>query len=898
MHDLLDMTRAAADAHARFAHKRQALMDEATRPDIGDPLARASALTALTDDWLTLLWRECAPDAPCRLHALGSYGRRLLSFYSDLDVLVEVLDPAWLDDPSATLAVERWMAWCRHARLKLSHVVRTEAQSVAELSRDPRTPIALLDARPLGALDGVGQDHAARAAAFLRADDDGRRFCQALLDGMRARHSQHGQTVYLLEPDVKAGVGGMRDAQALCWAATARWDITLLGEQPAADAPGWDEGQRSLLRAHLSWMLGVRQALHARHGRKHDRLNFPDQLAIAGQSSDHDLAARTAIESLMRAHYSHARGLSQTALRALRQWAAHLPAPRPMTGPGQLVVTGPLLARDATDPLTPSEVFSALAIARDHDLELAPALEAEILRACERWDDATRDSLEVRRGLHALLLPLHQDARSSERLLALGVLTAALPELSPLLCHVHHDTYHVYTTDTHTLLCLERARRLLSGAPDVAADRWPMFRQIAAQIPQPELLLWAALFHDVGKNRGGDHSRIGAAMIPELGRRLGLDEGAREELAFLVREHLCLSHTARRRDISDRRVLRDLAARIRTVEALDLLTALTFCDITTVGPQVMTDWTAQLLTQLHHRLRAVIERGESAWTQQRAQVVARRAALRELLTPEAEDPDAASAQARVEEFLRDVPATHAATCQLDALARQLLVYAQSLRLDAPVARWTRLSELGITEVIVSCPDRPGALAMMAGALSACGLDILTAEIITTASGHILDLFRVMPQAQHQPGAPAPPEPDARRLDELVHVLTGALAGTLDVDALLNRRLAAQRLAPRPAPSVPCEIVIDQEASDDLTILEVKAADRPSLLYRIATVLHAHGLATRFSKVDSQGNKAVDVFYVEDALRGGKIEGARLDRVCADILEDITADPTHAPGGPV
>lgn len=903
-----------------YIKQRRELIDQALANPQGQGLVLAQRLSALTDRWLIDLWQEATREAlgpeDAVLYALGGYGRQQLCPGSDLDVLIELKDPARLEDPALAPGLERWMTWVRQVRLKLALATRTIAQGKEQLELDVRTPIALLDARHLWGNDELLERGTGKQAALkhLRGQDEGISFVNQLIQGHLGRRQRHGQTIYLLEPDLKSGLGALRDLHTLHWAASVRWGIDVLSELD--EHHGWDQPMQDQYKRALDWILSLRHQLHTRHERKHDRLHFADQEylakgslletytetheeASAAQALDESTIAARA-ERLMRAHYAQTRqGLRMTE-RLLRRWSVRqLESPTPINArfgqaQGQLYL---IMAPQGGAMLEAAQVFEALKLAFERELQLEATLEQQLAQAIEGWGVKEREDPALIQAFLELLTHTTDDNQQGQRLLDLGVLVAMMPEFAPLWCHVQHDLYHVYTTDQHTIYCVERARCMLSATPlkDEVVARWPAFAQIAAQLRQPRLLILAALMHDVGKNRGGDHSRKGAQLVPEMGQRLGLEHDEIERLAFLVREHLCLSRTARRRDLSDVRVIRDLAAKIRSTETLNLLTALTFCDMSTVGAEVMNDWNAALLLQLHQRLKAFIEHGIAhLWQGTQRKVAALRQQLRQTLqhTPPAQ-LEGLSEQARqdlLDEFLRDVPFQSIAAWDHDLLL-SLFETSCRRRSEGKTAMQIKLDEhTGVHELLIATTDRPGALAKLAGVLSASGLNILTAEILTTASGFALDLFRVLPQSHHS--ANAPPEPlSASRQQRLLELLWRVMDGDEDVEALLRQRQASSRLSPRQVPSVETSVEGLQTLSDDFTVLEIKTEDRTGLLFEIASTLHKSQLNTHFSKIDSLGNKIIDTFYVEDARCGGKLSQQRLDEVVLAL--EATLAQLHA-----
>ena len=867
----------------------------------------AESLRVLTDRWIVALWQQAIPaqmSDGISLFATGGYGRRELALHSDVDLLVAVHDDDLANDERFELAIERLMAWSRQTRVSLSHAVRTAEQTRHAIVEDRRTPIALLDSRHLSGPKTEGDvfdvdfivDH-------LRGDDQGITFVAGLVEGLRHRAARHGKTVFLLEPDLKNGEGGLRDINYIAWAARVRWRLDV--RRDIDEQRGWSESHRQDYRQGLDALLSMRNRLHLLRERKQDRLTFREQEALArlieygpvsdvdqalaavdqarkaaeAQATTQDEALHDAIEDAMGRHYRRARKVATTCERVLRHWCTEKDSAPTRHGPFE--VRRELLSLADEQGWSDQAVFDALELAGQGDRLLDPRLETRIEEQVRSWPTGDDAPELLTRRLRDLLVDSDIGERTSRRLLELGILTRMVPEFEPLVCHVQHDLYHVFTTDVHSIKCLEEGRALLSTAPE--DHRWPVFAHVAADIDDPTVFLLACLFHDIGKNRGGGHSEKGARMMEDVGPRLGLSPTQVERLSFLVRHHLALSNTSRRRDISDPEILEEMAQLIGSPKGLAELTALTYCDMATVGPEVLNDWSASLLIELYRRLREVLGPSEVVSAQQ-SQAPYRRRLTRAI---EAHfDLDGKYC----EDFVDDLPPAHLSTSTVAELLRQYDAYCQAMDSDDKLAiTCVALPDRGVTELIVSSSDRPGTLSRIAGAIASVGVNIMAANIVTTNSGRTLDIFHV---AHFNPRAVPPERPrpvdGERRLERLRERVADALLDRIDVDETLRRRLDEQRLAPRPVPAVPTEVCVDDEASSRFTVLEVRAPDRLGLLYSIAQTLLENQVNTKISRVDSLGSQAIDVFYVEE-MDGTPLSEERTDQVVQALLTQLIDD---------
>ncbi|MEZ4462166.1 MAG: ACT domain-containing protein [bacterium] len=435
---------------------------------------------------------------------------------------------------------------------------------------------------------------------------------------------------------------------------------------------------------------------------------------------------------------------------------------------------------------------------------------------------------------------------------------------------------------------MEAGRALILGGPTSLAARWPYLAEVVEGIEDPDTFIFSCLVHDIGKNRGGDHSRKGAAMMASIGPRMGFDAHQTERLTFLVREHLSMARIARRRDLGDLRVIRDLASKVRTTGTLRMLTLLTFCDMATVGDDVLNDWNASLLFSLYRRVKALLAHGaESMWQEAEG----RGTTQGELIAACHDDRNVGALGSAVDGFFRDIPVGHIMDTPVDGLIRQFEVYRRVGRQDAPVIEFVPDEQLGTTEVIVAARDVPGALAAITGTLSAAGLNILSAQILSTGSGRTLDIFRVARSGGAGHAASTASQAalvDPRRIAQVTGRLEGVLTGKLAVEDLLVQRINEQKLPERALPSVETMVSVVPDASEQFTVIEIRAPDRIGLLYQISSTLGRHGVNIHLSKVDSVGTQVIDTFYVEKPT-GGPLDPEALPPLL-QALEDVVRSP--------
>ncbi|MDH6129194.1 [protein-PII] uridylyltransferase [Kitasatospora sp. GP82] len=796
-----------------FAAARARLLAE---PGRGGAERRA-ALAALADDWLTELYGACGAPSGTALVAVGGYGRGELSPRSDLDVLLlhqGALDPR--------LPERIWYpVW--DGGTALDHSVRTVAEARAVAAEDLKAQLGLLDARHLAgdpALTATLRSAVLadwRAAAAKRLPEL-RRLCLE-------RAERHGELSFLLEPDLKEARGGLRDVAALN-AIAASW---------LADAP------RDGLDAAAAKLADVRDALHLTTGRATERLGLHDQDQVAAQLGVLDAdtllrqvyeAARTiayagdvtwrAVERILAARVSRGRRVARLAFpfTGVGRGAgavAHGAIERRPLAEGVVEQDGEAVlaqsARPAQDPVLPLRAAAAAAqagLAVGHSTVRRLAAETRPLPV--PWPDEAREQLITLLGAGESCLPVW------EALEAEGLITRLLPDWERVRCRPQRNAVHRWTVDRH----------LVETAVKAAA----MTRRVA----RPDLLLVAALLHDLGKGWPGDHSEAGEVIVRDVAVRMGFDKADTETLALLVRHHLTLIDTATRRDPDDPATIDLVTKVVGTLPHLELLHALTEADATATGPAAWSSWRASLVDRLVDRVAAQLAGA---------------------------DPFPAEAEPTVDQ---ERLAVEAARTGEPALA--LLAQAQQDAFGS--------EPMGV-ELTLAIPDRPALLSTAAGVIALHRLTVRSAALRLLdpiGEGPVL-LIRWKVAAEYG----ELPEADRLRAD-----LRRALDGSLDVARKLAERDAA---APRRRgiTTPPPVVAVAPGASSSATILEVRAHDAPGLLHRIGRALDAAGVVVRTAHVSTLGADAVDAFYLTDP-EGRPLTPERAGEVAAQVREAL------------
>ncbi len=822
-------------------------------------------LAAITDDTLRSLWAACEMPSALALLGVGGYGRGQLFPHSDVDVLLLLPDPAAgqsAEDVANThqASVERFITACWDSGLEIGSSVRSVADCVAESQRDVTVQTSMLEARLIvGAATAFRRFRKAYAKAL-----DPQAFLVAKTLEMRQRHTKFENTPYSLEPNCKESPGGLRDLQVILWVARA----ARLGQS-------WDELAKSgiatahevrQIKRNEATLSSIRLRLHLLARRREDRLVFDLQTAVA--ESFGDVALMTpegrlktrASEALMKRYYWAAKAVAQLNQILLLNIQERLnPNTHELRPLNERFFEKAGMIEVASDDLYQREPHAILETfliyQRNMGIKGLSARTLRALYAARGVMDARFRADPVNRGQFLQILQQPSGITHALRLMnQTSVLGRTLWVFRRIVGQMQHDLFHVYTVDQHILMVVRNVRRFFMVEH---SHEYPFCSQLAAGWDKPWILYTAALFHDIAKGRGGDHSDLGVAEVRRFGRAHGLADhrSGREDLAlieFLVREHLSMSRIAQKEDLSDADVVRAFAKRVGTERRLTALYLLTVADIRGTSPKVWNNWKGKLLDDLY---RATLRMLGGRAPDRDAEIEARK---REALVELAFNSQPHEAHKLLWDTLDVRYFMRHDASDIAWHTRQLsrhLYQAMQAQPPQPVGTLVRARQSPVgdgLEVMVYTPDQPDLFARICGYFDQGGYSIIDAKVHTANNGYALDTFVVVTQAlpEHYRELTVMVE------QELARVLQTGGALPQPSQGRVSRRVKSFPIAPR------VDLQPDERAQRWL--LTISASDRAGLLYRIARVLARHRINLELAKISTLGERVEDTFLIDGA----------------------------------
>ena len=815
-----------------------------------------------------LLFRHKNPFA---LVAVGGYGRRDLCLHSDIDALIlfDSKVPASAKNMAEDIFYPLW-----NLGFDLGHGIRSVKDCLGLASENLEALTSLMDARficgesplYLGLMERLEKKILPRRGATLS---------RWLEEQNQMRMAVFGDASSLLEPNLKEGIGGLRDYHHLLWLAKAFFhlrtpkDLEYSGILSHREYAG--------LESHLKFIHLVRNHLHRESARKNDRLTFDHQERIAEVLAFEDQEDHLAVEQFL--SQLHA---SMASIKSLHRSFVftHFPGLRrngPGSGPSEGLhapfrleqgeIDFPSATRILSDPLLLLDIFVE-GVKAGHPLSL------ESKRLVREFsylvDDSFRASDRAARGFLSILNAPNA-FEALDQMQETGFLCVFIPEFEPVQDRVQFDDYHLFPVGRHSLQTVRNLKSLQQ-------ERDILLTDILLDLPAAEPLFVAALFHDIGKT-GKDHAAKGAVLAKAILKRFGYDRERTDDVCFLVRHHLLLAETATRRDLNDEKIVVQCAEVIGTIERLKMLYLLSWADGKATGPRAWNDWIANLVLELFFKVLHILERGELATPDASRRIRHSMQQVRRQIGDQLSPAD--------QEILFDVmPPNYLIETPPRAIARHITLYATLRQTGTAGLGGAFCLEAqaepssGTYEVTFLAGDRAGLFSDVAGVMALNNINILSARIYTWRDGTAVDIFTVTP--------PLDPIRTEEVWERIKRDLAVTFQGRLHLADRLQQKAEPTILSRKKTLARQTRVHVDNEPSDFYTLVEVFTDDRIGLLYRITHTLFTLGIDIRIAKISTKADQVADVFYVLD-LEGQKImEQGKVEKIREGLLQELSS----------
>jgi [protein-PII] uridylyltransferase len=806
------------------------------------------------------------------LLAVGGYGRGELHPYSDIDVCI------LLPKSESTIwqpGLERFLTFLWDIGLEIGHSVRTIDDCQRESLADIGVATTLMEARLLAGPEPLFT--AMRAALSPERIWPAQAYFEAKVREQQARHHRFFDTAYNLEPNLKQSPGGLRDIQTIGWVAKRHFGVETL-DRLVPDFLTREELKK--LKSAQAFLWKLRFALHTLTGRREDRLLFDHQITLAKLFGYEDASYTLAVEQLMQRYYRTAMDVSllnEMLLQLFREAIIQQDAaPIPLNPRFQIrneyleAANEEVLARH---PAAILELFTLMQ--QNPQLRGVRATTIRLLGAhLPLIDEEFRQNPRHHRlFLDILRAPLGV-THELRRMNLYGVLGRYIPAFGRVVGRMQYDLFHAYTVDAHTLFVVSNLRRL--ALPEYDSEL-PAVSRIMQSLPKPEVAYLGALFHDIAKGRGGDHSELGAVDAESFCLEQGLGRYDARLVAWLVRHHLTLSLTAQKKDISDPVVIQDFARFVGDQMHLDYLYVLTVADIRGTNPRLWNAWKASLLEQFYEQIKGALRRGSEDPIDQEDWVNETQTLARALLQQRKLGPgtiDALWTQLTDAYFLRHTP---------EEIAWHTALLARRNPADSePLVAVSSQTQRGGTPIFVYMPRGQQSFARATAALDRLNLNVVDARITPTADDFSLDTYLVL---EHNGRTIMQPGGDPNRIHEIEAALRRGLGGARQRPAKVSRRTPRQiRMF-----TTRTQVILETDTRNERTVVELIAGDRPGLLCAVAEVMRDEGVEVLGARIVTVGERAEDVFYVT-GQDGGPLDEAAGERLRQRLIE--TMDQRH------
>jgi [protein-PII] uridylyltransferase len=831
-------------------------------------LVRARAW--VVEQLLLLAWKSLVPYSEnISLVAVGGFGRGELHPHSDVDLLILLGDKLGKALPRNEIESFVQLLW--DAGFYLGHSVRNLQDCHDKAHSDVVIVTTMMESRLLAGSRPLLEDMLETTST--KNMWSGKEFFAAKFDEQQKRHARYHETAYNLEPNIKEGPGGLRDIQMISWVARRQYDARTLhglvengviSESEHRDLAG---GQRFLWR--------VRFALHLLAGRAEDRLLFDYQSQIAERFGFEDRENSLAVEQFMQLYYRTVMRLERLneSLLQLYQEAIFFSrdhVTRPLGRDFQIrhsfieVVDDSLFVHR---PAALMEMFVLLA--QNEELMGVTASTIRLIRDnLYLVDDEFRQNEEVNGFLLDLLRQPQGVYTQLKRMNRYGLLAALIPEFGNIVGRMQYDLFHEYTVDQHTLFVVRNLRRFAYGK---YRERFPHARQVFKRIAKPELLYLAAIFHDIAKGRGGDHSELGAVDARNFCERLDIYPAEQDMIAWLVEQHLLMSQTAQQKDLSDPANIQDFAEVVGNTRYLDHLYLLTVADIAATSPKLWNSWKNGLIWDLYVATGRALRRGLENPLKRATRMRETRSAALSRLLRRGVDSEAISL---LWHTLPDAAFWRLSPDQLQ-WATETVVQRSASKTQVVVRG---VQPHGVSELLVYASDHDGLFATITSVLDEMGMDVLSARILTTEDSRSFDLFQLMDQHGNVLN-----DADASELSRRMQAALKKRGLRSPVKRSIPRRLRHFTIKP--------EVRFSDDPDRGGTVMHLDCSDQPGLLSRVSAAIFTAGSQVHNARIATFGERVEDIFLISDSDHQPLTNSAR-EKLAQSIIEQLEMDNTE------
>jgi len=828
-------------------------------------------------------------ESPLALIALGGYGRGELNPFSDVDVMLLQDESvgrisAYVEQMAEQILYSLW-----DVGFKVGHSTRSIKEAVAEANRDMLTKTAMLEARYLAGDNALFTEFRRQFRAKC-VEGYERKYVELRMQDQAARHSKFGDSVYMQEPHLKNGCGGLRDYQNLLWMSYFKEGALTTTHLVGRD---WlSESDQKRIEVAYDFLLRVRTDVHYASGRSADILHLNLQENIARRLNYPQKTAQHRSETLMREYYEHTRNIFRVTERITEQFASgyattttrslfsFLPMRRTVEKRfDSFFVRAGQLYPDRKDIFkkNPTQMMRAFAIAQEQDVDLSPELEDLLSRHLGQITRTFTYAKAPREIFNTIVSRKGKVGRVLRLMHRTDFLGRYIPEFGELTCLVQHEFFHRYTADEHTLLCIDK----LDALANTSDPKLIPYCEVFEKLEDPFVLYLALLLHDSGRAlRARPHSEGSALVAQQVANRLQLSAEQRKRLIFLVDHHLTLSNTAQQRNLDDPATVVEFANIVKQHKNLDALMLLTLADGQGTSGQHWSDWKESLVWQLYAATSQYLTDQKSFHEKTKIERAGLAASVAAALSPDYAD--------EIEAHFDFMPDNYFRAYEVPEIVNHLKLFRSFFgntllehdRALAPLIAWEPFPAHGHSIASICTWDRHQLLAKIAGSFSVVPLNILSADVFTRGDNTVLDVFRICDTNGRA-------VTDQGQLELVENTLRNALENEhFDFAPFLEKIRRQNRSGSIRGMDFPTSIALDNKAHPTCTLLQIETPDRLGLLYDLLAALGQQGLNIVLSRISTQSGAAIDTFYVTDNITRGKITDSQRLQALQQKLQSV------------